>query len=355
MSLLDEVVTYADGGEGTVYEHMTRILDFSAQQVGATGICKGLRADWNDCLNLGGGESAMVSFLHYWAIQNFLEVAERSGKTEDIEKYRRMAEKVRAACDAELWDGKWYIRGITASGRKIGTQKDAEGKVHMESNTWAVISGVADEEKGKSAMDSVDEYLYTPYGLMLNAPSFTVPDDEIGFVTRVYPGVKENGSIFSHPNPWAWVAEAKLGRGDRAMKFYNALLPENQNDIIERREAEPYSYCQFIMGRDHTAFGRARHPFMTGSGGWAYFAATRYLLGVRPDFDGLTVDPCIPSDWKSFRVVRKWRGAEYHILVENPDGKQKGVTSMTVNGEKVDGNTVPMQPAGSVCEVVVRM
>ena len=109
------------------------------------------------------------------------------------------------------------------------------------------------------------------------------------------------------------------------------------------------------MGRDHTAFGRARHPFMTGSGGWAYFAATRYLLGVRPDFDGLTVDPCIPSDWKSFRVVRKWRGAEYHILVENPDGKQKGVTSMTVNGEKVDGNTVPMQPAGSVCEVVVRM
>lgn len=211
----------------------------------------------------------------------------------------------------------------SASGRKIGTQKDAEGKVHMESNTWAVISGVADEEKGKSAMDSVDEYLYTPYGLMLNAPSFTVPDDEIGFVTRVYPGVKENGSIFSHPNPWAWVAEAKLGRGDRAMKFYNALLPENQNDIIERREAEPYSYCQFIMGRDHTAFGpRAASLHDRARAAGHILAATRYLLGVRPDFDGLTVDPCIPSDWKSFRVVRKWRGRR----IPHPGGKSRRQT-----------------------------
>ncbi|MCI9415009.1 MAG: N,N'-diacetylchitobiose phosphorylase [Clostridiales bacterium] len=355
MSLLDEMVTYADGGEGTVYEHMTRILDFSAEQVGATGICKGLRADWNDCLNLGGGESAMVSFLHYWAIQNFLEVARRLGRDGDVKKYEAMADKVRAACDAELWDGKWYVRGITASGRKIGTQQDKEGKVHMESNTWAVISGVADDEKGKSAMDSVDEYLYTPYGLMLNAPSFTVPDDEIGFVTRVYPGVKENGAVFSHPNPWAWVAEAKLGRGDRAMKFYDALLPENQNDMIEIREAEPYSYCQFIMGRDHTSHGRARHPFMTGSGGWAYFAATRYLLGIRPGFDCLTVDPCIPSDWKGFTAVRKWRGAEYRITVLNPDGRQKGVRSLTVNGHETESNCIPLQSAGSVCDVVVTM
>lgn len=355
VSLLDEVVTYADGGEGTVYEHMTRILDFSAEQVGATGICKGLRADWNDCLNLGGGESAMVSFLHYWAIENFLEVAQFANKTDDIEKYTAMAEKVRAACEKELWDGEWYIRGITKTGRKIGTQADAEGKVHMESNTWAVLSGVASKEHGIKAMDSVDKYLYTEYGLMLNAPSYTKPDDELGFVTRVYPGVKENGAIFSHPNPWAWCAEAKLGRGTRAMKFYDSILPYNQNDKIEIRESEPYSYCQFVMGKDHTAFGRARHPFMTGSGGWAYFAATRYILGIRPGFDALTVDPCVPADWKSFEVSRKWRGATYNIKVENPNGVEKGVKSITLNGNAVDGLTVPQQAAGTVNEVTVVM
>ena len=281
----DETVTYADGGEGTVYEHMKRILDFSAEQVGATGICKGLRADWNDCLNLGGGESALVSFLHYWAISHFLQLAEYLGRTEDVEKYQAMRERVGNVCNRELWDKEWFIRGITKNGKKIGTSEDAEGKVHLESNAWAVLSGAADVEKGKRAMDSVDKYLFTPYGILLNAPSYTVPDDDIGFVTRVYPGLKENGSIFSHPNPWAWAAECVLGRGDRAMKFYNALCPYYQNNMIEIRQSEPYSYCQFVVGRDHTAFGRARHPFMTGSGGWAYFSATRYMLGIRPDFE----------------------------------------------------------------------
>jgi len=275
----DEVITYADGGSGTVYEHMKKILDFSAEQIGAHGVCKGLRADWNDCLNLGGGESALVSFLHYWAIDNFLEAASWLGREDDVKHYTDMRHTVKEICDRELWDDGWYIRGITKNGRKIGTHQDREGRLHLESNSWAVLSGAADYEKGIQAMDAVDEYLYTPYGIMLNGPSYTVPDDDIGFVTRVYPGVKENGSVFSHPNPWAWAAECKLGRGDRAMKFYHALCPYYQNDIIEIREAEPYSYCQFIMGKDHTAYGRARHPFMTGSGGWAYFSATRYMLG----------------------------------------------------------------------------
>lgn len=354
VSLLEEKVTYADGGEDTVYRHMMRILDFSDRQVGATGICKGLRADWNDCLNLGGGESAMVSFLHYWAICHFLDLSRFTGKTAEVEKYEAMAQKVKKACNENLWDGDWYIRGITASGRKIGTRNDKEGRVHMESNTWAVFSGAADEERARKAMDSVDQYLYTKYGLMLNAPSYTESDDEIGFVTRVYPGVKENGAIFSHPNPWAWCAEAKLGRGDRAMKFYNALLPYNQNDEIEIRQSEPYSYCQFVMGKDHTAFGRARHPFMTGTGGWAYFAATRYLLGVRPDFDRLIVDPCIPKDWKEFDVTRVWRGATYRIHVVNPSGVSKGVMSTELDGQKVSGG-IPVQAAGTRHQVSVVM
>ena len=353
VGFVDTVVRYADGGEGTVYDHMKRILDFSAKQVGVHGICKGLRADWNDCLNLGGGESAMVSFLHHWAICNFVELAKKLGRNGDAEDYEAMAAAVKKISRQELWDGQWFIRGITAKGRKIGTQADTEGRVHMESNTWAVLSGVADPEQGKLAMDAVDEYLYTPYGLMLNAPCFTVPDDDIGFVTRVYPGLKENGSIFSHPNPWAWCAEAVLGRGSRAMKFYDALCPAMQNDQIEVRKSEPYSYCQFVSGRDHTTFGEAHHPFMTGSAGWAYYAATQYLLGVRPEFDSLTVDPCIPADWKEFTVDRIWRGAEYRIRVTNPKGVEKGVAEIRLNGETVD--SIPVQAPGSVSEIEVIM
>lgn len=349
LSFADEVFTYADGGEGTVYEHMKKILDFSGRMVGATGVCKGLRADWNDCLNLGGGESAMVSFLHVWALSHFVELAKKLGRQEDVDTYTEMLNHVKKVCEEQLWDGEWYIRGITKNGRKIGTSEDKEGKVHLESNSWAVLSGAADPERGKKAMDSVDKYLYTPYGILLNAPSFTVPDDDIGFVTRVYPGLKENGSIFSHPNPWAWAAECVLGRGDRAMKFYDALCPYWQNDKIEIRQAEPYTYCQFISGRDHSKFGCAHHPFMTGSAGWAYYSATRYMLGIRPDFDALVIDPCVPADWKHFEVNRVWRGAKYEIEVENPNGVMKGVKELYLDGERVDA--IAAQPEGTTHHV----
>ena len=354
VSLFNEVVPFADEGEATVYEHLKRALDFSAEQVGKTGICKGLRADWNDCLNLGGGESAMVSFLHHWALRAFVEAAEHLGCPNDGEKYAAMAEQVRVACEKELWDGEWYIRGITAKGRKIGSHENEEGKVFLESNTWAVVSDAASSERAASAMDAVDQHLYSKYGIHLLWPAFSKPDDEIGFVGRVYKGIKENAAIFSHPNPWAVIAECKLGRGDRAMKFYDSLLPYNQNDIIEIREAEPYSYCQFVMGKDHTAFGRARHPWLTGSGGWNYTAATRWILGVRLTFDGLIVDPCIPSDWNQFEVTRQWRGASFHIHVSNPKRVQKGVARTLLNANPVSGPIPPQKP-GSMNEVLVEM
>ena len=354
LSLFDEIVPFADEGEATVYEHLKRALDFSAEQVGATGICKGLRADWNDCLNLGGGESAMVSFMHHWALRAFVDAASHLGRHDDAAKYSAMADRVKAASERELWDGEWYLRGITAKGLKVGSHENEEGKVFIESNTWAVVSDTAFPKRALSAMDAVDKYLYSPYGIHLLWPAFSKPNDDIGFVGRVYKGIKENAAIFSHPNPWAVIAECKLGRGERAMKFYNSLLPYNQNDMIEVREAEPYSYCQFVMGRDHTAFGRARHPWLTGSGGWNYTAVTRWILGVRLTFEGLVIDPCIPSDWKRFEVQRQWRGATYHIVVENPGGVEKGVKNITLNGRPVN---VPIsaQPKGSVNEVVVRM
>ena len=354
IEFFDSIVPYADGGEGTVYEHLTKILDFSHKYVGQTGICQGLRADWNDCLNLGGGESAMVSFMHYWALKVFIQSAEKLNHVSDVEKYTKMAEGVREACENVLWDGNWYIRGFTKKGEKIGTDENEEGKIFLNAQSWAVYSEVASPERAVKSMDAVDEYLYSKYGLHLLAPAYSKPNDDIGYVTRVYKGIKENAAIFSHPNSWAVIAECILGRGNKAMKYYNAILPYNQNDMIEVRESEPYSYCQFVMGKDHTAHGRARHPWLTGTGSWMYVAATKYILGIKPGYDGLTIDPCIPSDWKSFKVTRKWRDAVYNITVQNPNGIEKGVTEIKLNGNVINGS-IPIQKKDSINEVEVLM
>ncbi len=354
LEFFDRVVPYADRGEGTVYEHLKKILDFSAENTAENGICQGLRADWNDCLNLGGGQSVMVSFMHYWALRIFVESAEKLGRTGDVVKYTKMAEGVRQACEEVGWDGDWYLRGFTKKGIKIGTRESDEGKIFLNAQSWAVYSETASNERAGKCMDAVDKYLFSKYGLHLLWPSYSKPDDDIGYVTRVYKGIKENGAIFSHPNPWAVIAECKLGNGNRAMKYYDAILPYNQNDIIEIRQAEPYSYCQFIMGRDHTAFGRARHPWLTGSAGWFYTAASKYMLGIKPSYEGLIIDPCIPSDWKGFEVVRKWRGAVYKIKVKNPSGVQKGIRSLKLNGKPIEG-PVPVMEEGSINNVEAEM
>jgi N,N'-diacetylchitobiose phosphorylase len=354
LDFLDQKIPFADGGDASVYDHLKRALDFSAEHVGTTGICKGLRADWNDCLNLGGGESAMVSFMHHWALAAFVQVAQHLKRDQDLHTYRTMMENVREACERELWDGRWYIRGITRKGLLIGSGKNQEGKIFIESNSWAVLSDVASTERAHGCLDSVYELLYSPYGIHLVWPSFTKPDDDIGYITRVYRGIKENGAIFSHPNPWVIIAECKIGRGDRAMEYYNSMLPYNQNDMIEIRQAEPYSYCQFVMGQDHTAFGRGRHPWLTGSSGWNYSAATRWMLGVRATLEGLLIDPCIPAAWQEFSVSRIWRGAHFDIKVVNPHGVQKGVKSVLLNGSPVQ-NPVPPQAVGSKNEVRVEL
>ena len=392
LALLDQVVPFADSGmapaeraavlgeaagrfdaaPATVYEHLRRAIGFTAEQVAANGIAKGLRADWNDCLNLGGGQSALVTFLHLWAANALAEVVAHLAATDpgraaswraEAEWLAEIADRVTEAANAELWDGAWYLRGFTRDGVKVGSAGNEEGRIFLEHMAWAVISGAASAERATSAMDAVRTHLASPYGTHLCWPSYTTVDDTIGYVTRVYPGVKENGAIFSHPNAWPIIAETMLGRGEQAMAYYDALAPYHANDSIEVRGAEPYVYAQFLYGRDHEYYGRAQNPWLTGTAGWMYTAATKYLLGVRPDFDALVVDPCIPPDWDGFTVTRQWRGATYQIEVSNPDHVSAGVASVELDGVPLDpvtdpvrGRTVARVPAGAgVHRLVVRL
>ncbi len=347
VAFLDQVIPFAegstevDGRPATVAEHLRRALAFTARQVGGNGVALGLRADWNDCLNLGGGQSALVTFLHAWAIQAFLELARHQGWEDDVARWEAELGRLGDVADRVLWDGRWWRRGFTAEGRVIGSAESDEGRIFLEHQAWPVIAGLTSQERGEQSLDAVHELLASEFGMHLNWPAFTRVDDSIGFVTRVYPGIKENASIFSHPNAWPIVAEALLGRGDRAVELYDAICPYFQNDRIEVRNAEPYAYCQFVYGRDHERHGLAQNPWLTGSAGWMYTAATRYVLGVRPGFDGLVVDPSIPRDWEGFHVRREWRGGRYEIEVRNPDRVSRGVARVSVDGEEIDPVAAP--------------
>lgn len=353
-AFLDEVIPFADGTPATVYDHLRAALDFSSKHVGDNGVALGLRADWNDCLNLGGGESALVTFLHAWAIRAFQEVAEAIGRPDDAAAYDAEFDRIKKVSNEQLWDGAWWVRGFTSEGVKIGSQESAEGKIFLEHQAWPVIAGLSDQERGEKAMDSVTELLGSPYGNHLNWPAFTEVDDTVGFVTRVYPGVKENAAIFSHPNAWPIIAETVLGRGNEAMAMYDAIAPYNQNDIAETRGAEPYAYAQFIYGRDHDLYGKAQNPWLTGTAGWMYTAATKHILGIRPSYETLFIDPCIPNEWDGFTVKRHWRGADYLITVKNPDHVSKGVKRLEVDGVEVDpAQGVPQAEEGSKVEVKV--
>ncbi len=397
LGFLTELVPFAEGTPATVYEHLRRALEFTAAQVGPNGIALGLRADWNDCLNLGGGQSALVTFLHAWAIRAFLDVAQAvaagrpagpdpagrpagpnpADAAADVARWTAELDRIADVANRLLWDGGWWIRGFTHDGVAIGSAANDEGKIFLEHQAWPVIAGITTPERGAAAMDSVRELLGSPYGQHLNWPAFTKVDDAVGFVTRVYPGIKENAAIFSHPNAWPIIAEAVLGRGDAAVEAYDAILPYHQNDAIEVRKAEPYAYCQFVYGRDHEWYGLAQNPWLTGTAGWMYTAVTKFILGVRPGLDGLTIDPCIPRDWAGFEVRREWRGAVYRIEVRNPDHVSRGVRSVVLlprtepaadggaaggaaddgaAGVALDpGRPVPTQPAGAQVRVVVTL
>ena len=360
IDFLNEKVKYVDGNTAPVYEHLRKAIDFVLSEKGPKGFVLMRFADWNDCLNLGKdneiAETTWVPELLYLQIQEFLTLAQFLDNAGDYEKYSVLASKIKENFNSKAWDGKWFIRGIDKYGKAVGSTKCKEGGIiDLLPQAWAVMSGIAEKAKAKLCMDMLKKHLDTKYGIMLTVPPYTEYDERLGAVTTFAPGLKENGGIFCHSNPWAMIAETMLGRGDIAFKYYKTILPPTKNRIADIHLTEGYVYSQFITGSGNPSFGRARNSWLTGTAAWNLVAITQHILGVRPAYNGLVIDPCIPAKWKSFKVKRVFRGATYDIQVTNPKGVNKGVKSLKVDGMKTEGNVVPVFKDRKVHRVEVVM
>lgn len=344
-AFLRERVKYIDGGGDTVYEHLGKAIDFVNSEKGPKGFTLMRFADWNDCLNLGTdnkkAETTWVPELHYLAIGEFVKLARITRKNKDVKKYEALGRKIKENFNKKAWDGRWFIRGIDKYGKPVGSVKNAKGKIYLNTQTWAVMSGISDTKRARLCMDMVKKHLDTGYGIMLMAPAYVEFDPTLGAITTFAPGLKENGGIFCHSNPWAMIAETILGRGDEAFEYYKKILPSVKNRIADIHSTECYIYSQFITGRDNPHFGRARNSWLTGTAAWNMVAITQYILGIRPEYKGLMVDPCIPKKWKEFSVRRQFRNATYDIEIKNPRHLSKGVNSLVVDGKTIDGNVIP--------------
>lgn len=339
---------------GTVWGHLKRAIHFTQDNTGAHGLPLLGFADWNDTVNLpAGAESLFTANLFGCALNEMIALAKQLGKNKTEKKFKKFYQKMKSSVNQTAWDGDWYVRYFDPQGNPIGSKQNEQGQIFSNAQSWAVLSGFAPEERALSALDSVFEMLNTTNGIKLSTPGYNGFDPEKGGVTTYPPGAKENGGIFLHANPWVMIAEIKLGRGKRAYDYYRQINPAAKNDQIDVFECEPYVYPQNILGDEHPQFGLARNSWLTGTASWAYQAALKFILGVRPEFEGLRIDPCIPEDWDGFSVTRKFRGASYAIRVQNPNHVSKGVASMTVDGKGFHGMVLPIFCDGGEHDVVV--
>ena len=338
----NKVVPYADHGEATVYGHLKQALLFNLEREGADGLPAGLQADWNDCLKTGyHGESVMVTFQLRLGLTTFADISKRLGKA-DEEKWA-LAErgKLDRTIQKKCWDGKWFIWAVGEDGTVYGTQKMTEGQIYLNTQVWAVMSGAASKEQVQASLDAVKEKLATPYGLMLCAPAFVHTPGDVMRSVVFLPGIKENGGIFNHTQGWGVMAEAVAGNGDRAYEYCKAALPAAYNAKAEVRQSEPYVQGQTTYSTFSPRPGNCRTSWLSGAVAWTYYSLTQYVLGIRPQYDGMLIDPCIKHDWDGFKVERIWRGRKLCIEVKNPQHVCKGIEYITVNGERIDSAVVP--------------
>ncbi|HMA94295.1 MAG TPA: hypothetical protein VKP30_16500 [Polyangiaceae bacterium] len=357
LAFFDKILPYADRGEASVLGHLRRAIEFNLERSGAHGLPCGLSADWNDTLRLGyHGESVMVTFQLRHALRTYIEICTRMARADEVTWAKAALAKLDAAIQKHTWDGQWFVRAFPEDGSVIGTKAVKEGSIFLNSQTWGVLSGAAQGDQARLCMDACKEHLATDYGLMLCDPPFrTVPCQEIRAVL-FNPGTKENSGIFCHPQGWAVIAETMLGRGNRAYEYYRAYMPSAFNDRAEIRQIEPYVHCQSTHGRYSRRFGASRLPWLSGTATWSYVAGTQHILGIQPDWDGLRINPVIPSSWDGFSVERKYRGATYKISVKNPKHVERGIQSITAAGASIAPNaTLPLAKPGETVVVEVVM
>ena len=342
LAFMDEVIPYANKDEGTVYDHCKRAIDFSMKHLGPHGMPAGLHADWNDCLRLGAnGESTFVAFQFYMAMSILRKFAEYKKDAEYIAFLDENQAKLSKVLDELCWNEDRFIRGFVEDGTVIGNRNDAEANMWLNPQSWSVISGFAKKEQAEKAMEQVYQRLNTDYGVVLLDPPYHAHSFD-GMLAWVYnPGMKENGGIFSQTQGWVILAEALLGHGNRAFRYYLENSPAKQNEDADRRILEPYCYGQFTEGKASPHFGRSHVHWLTGTASTMMVGSVEGILGMRPDFYGLRIAPSIPSEWKGFTVDRVFRGKNLHIEVRNPNHGESGCVRMIVNGAEQNDNYIP--------------
>ena len=390
LSILDEGCgyadkEYADGGplRESLLHHLELSIAYTMRKRGPRKLPLIGHADWNDCLNLNcfsteanesfqcagdvegsQAESVMIAGLFLHASREMAALYDFMKRPEDARRMLSDREEMLAAVEDAGWDGEWYRRAYDASGKSVGSKECEEGKIYIESQGWCVLGGAgADDAAGASrgrarrAMESVHKLLYTPKGVIIQQPAYSTYHVELGEVSSYPPGVKENAGIFCHNNTWIHLAWCQLGDGDRALEYYLSICPSAKQDEIDLYRSEPYVYAQMIAGRDAPCFGEAKNSWLTGTAAWTLVALSQGILGIKPDYRGLVVDPCIARKWKGFSAKRKFRGAEYRIEVKNPKGICKGVVSVKVDGKAIDPVAktalLPLFLAGTTHEVEI--
>ncbi|SHH44906.1 GH36-type glycosyl hydrolase domain-containing protein [Clostridium grantii] len=374
-SILDENVPFNNDESlsQSMLEHLKRSFYHVVNNVGPHGLPLIGRADWNDCLNLNCfsdspgesfqtaqnnadgkvAESIFIAGMFAFIGPEFAELCKRKGLDDEALKATKEIEKMKQNVIEHGHDGEWFLRAFDAFGEKVGSNDCEEGKIFIEPQGMCVMGEIGVEEGlAKKALDSARKYLDTPYGMVLNNPAYTKYMINLGEISSYPPGYKENAGIFCHNNPWVACGETVIGRGDEAFNIFKKICPAYLEEISEIHRTEPYVYSQMIAGKDAIRHGEAKNSWLTGTAAWNYVTITQWILGVKPNYDGLEINPCIPKDWNEYTVSRKFRGTTYNIQILNPDSVCKGVKSLKVNGKIVQGNIVPAMEEES-CEVEV--
>ena len=368
-SILDEMVPFDNDPSlaKTLFDHLTISFNHVINNIGPNGLPLIGRADWNDCLNLNcfsndpnesfqttenntvgsKAESVMIAGLFVVYGNDYIELCKELGKDEEAARAQTHVDAMKEAVKTKGWDGDWYLRAYDFYGKKVGSNENEEAKIFIESQGWCSMAEIGLEEgMVKKSLDSVKERLDTPYGIVLNNPAFTKYVIEYGEISTYPAGYKENAGIFCHNNPWIMIGETKLGRGNEAWQYYKQICPSYLEDEQVLHKVEPYVYCQMIAGKDAYKPGEGKNSWLSGTAAWNFYAVVQYILGINPSYNGLEINPCIPNEWKGYKITRKFRGATYNISIQNPKGVSKGVESITVNGETIEGCVVPVLPAG---------